>query len=119
MPSQVRKASQPLYGLNSPLAQVLSGAMEIDVVLPCLNEAGALPWVLSRMPGGYRPIVADNGSADGSADIAVAHGARVVHVPQRGFGAACHAGLLEASSDIGSVLDPPPSFDPCPLPPLV
>ena len=39
--------------------------MEIDVVLPCLNEAGALPWVLSRMPHGYRPIVADNGSADG------------------------------------------------------
>ena len=38
--------------------------MEIDVVLPCLNEAGALPWVLSRMPLGYRPIVADNGSTD-------------------------------------------------------
>src|SRR5260370_15538627 len=116
MPSQVRKASQPLYGLNSPLAQVLSGAMEIDVVLPCLNEAGALPWVLSRMPGGYRPIVADNGSADGSADIAVAHGARVVHVPQRGFRAPCHAGLLEASRDIVCVMDADASFDPGDLP---
>ena len=42
--------------------EVLSVAMEIDVVLPCLNEAGALPWVLSRMPNGFRPIVADNGS---------------------------------------------------------
>jgi dTDP-L-rhamnose 4-epimerase len=71
--------------------------MEIDVVLPCLNEAAALPWVLSRMPNGFRPIVADNGSTDDSAAIAAAHGARVVHVPQRGFGAACHAGLLAAN----------------------
>ena len=44
--------------------------MEIDVVLPCLNEAGALPWVLARMPAGYRPVVADNGSTDDSAAIA-------------------------------------------------
>ena len=90
--------------------------MEIDVVLPCLNEAGALPWVLSRMPNGFRPIVADNGSTDDSAVIAVAHGARVVHVPQRGFGAACHAGLLAASSDIVCVMDADASFDPGDLP---
>jgi glycosyltransferase involved in cell wall biosynthesis len=90
--------------------------MEIDVVLPCLNEAGALPWVLSRMPSGYRPIVADNGSTDDSAAIAAAHGALVVHVPQRGFGAACHAGLLAASSDIVCVMDADASFDPGDLP---
>jgi glycosyltransferase involved in cell wall biosynthesis len=90
--------------------------MEIDVVLPCLNEAGALPWVLSRMPNGYRPIVADNGSTDESTAIAAAHGARVVHVPQRGFGAACHAGLLAATSDIVCVMDADASFDPGDLP---
>ena len=90
--------------------------MEIDVVLPCLNEAGALPWVLSRMPNGFRPIVADNGSTDESAAIAAAYGARVVHVPQRGFGAACHAGLLAASSDIVCVMDADASFDPGDLP---
>ena len=90
--------------------------MEIDVILPCLNEAGALPWVLSRMPRGYRPIVADNGSSDGSADVAASYGARVVHVPQRGFGAACHAGLLEASSDLVCVMDADASFDPADLP---
>jgi glycosyltransferase involved in cell wall biosynthesis len=90
--------------------------MEIDVVLPCLNEAGALPWVLSRMPNGYRAIVADNGSTDDSAAIAAAHGARVVHVPQRGFGAACHAGLLAARSDIVCVMDGDASFDPGDLP---
>lgn len=90
--------------------------MEIDVVLPCLNEAGALPWVLSRMPHGYRPIVADNGSTDGSAAVAAAYGARVVYVPRRGFGAACHAGLLAASSDIVCVMDADASFDPADLP---
>jgi dTDP-L-rhamnose 4-epimerase len=90
--------------------------MEIDVVLPCLNEAGALPWVLSRMPNGYRAIVADNGSTDDSAAIAAAHGARVVHVPQRGFGAACHAGLLAARSDVVCVMDADASFDPGDLP---
>ena len=90
--------------------------MEIDVVLPCLNEAGALPWVLSRMPSGYRAIVADNGSTDGSADVAASFGAHVVPVPQRGFGAACHAGLLAATSDIVCVMDADASFDPGDLP---
>ena len=90
--------------------------MEIDVVLPCLNEAGALPWVLSRMPLGYRAIVADNGSTDDSAAIAASFGAMVVPVPQRGFGAACHAGLLAASSDLVCVMDADASFDPGDLP---
>jgi glycosyltransferase involved in cell wall biosynthesis len=90
--------------------------MDIDVVLPCLNEAGALPWVLSRMPDGFRPIVADNGSTDESAAIAAAYGAQVVAVPQRGFGAACHAGLIAARSDIVCVMDADASFDPGDLP---
>jgi glycosyltransferase involved in cell wall biosynthesis len=47
----------------------------IDVILPCLNEAAALPWVLERMPAGFRPIVADNGSTDGSAQLAARRGA--------------------------------------------
>lgn len=87
----------------------------IDVVLPCLNEAGALPWLLDRMPADYRPVVADNGSTDGSARVAAAHGAVVVDVPQRGFGAACHAGLLATSSDVVCVMDADGSFDPLDL----
>src|SRR5437879_8537592 len=110
------RLGRSLYGLNSRVAQVLSVTMEIDVVLPCLNEAGALPWVLSRMPRGYRPVVADNGSVDGSAAIAADYGAHVVHVPQRGFGAACHAGLLEADSEIVCVMDADASLDPGDLP---
>jgi len=92
-----------------------AGSPLIDVVLPCLNEAGALPWLLTRMPAQYRPIVADNGSTDGSADIAAEYGATVVTVPQRGFGAACHAGLLAATSDIVCVMDADGSFDPADL----
>jgi glycosyltransferase involved in cell wall biosynthesis len=88
----------------------------VDVILPCLDEATALPWVLSRMPAGYHPIVADNGSTDGSAAIARAHGATVVWVPQRGFGAACHAGLLAATTDVVCIMDADASFDPQELP---
>ncbi|MEV1170500.1 hypothetical protein [Nonomuraea sp. NPDC049784] len=62
--------------------------MEIDVVLPCLNEEAALPWVLGRMPPGFRPIVVDNGSTDGSARVATEFGAMVVTEPRPGFGAA-------------------------------
>jgi glycosyltransferase involved in cell wall biosynthesis len=89
-----------------------------DVVLPCLDEAQALPWVLTRMPDGYLPIVADNDSTDGSAEVAASHGARVVQARPRGFGAACHAGLLAADAPDGVVcfLDADGSFDPQQLP---
>jgi glycosyltransferase involved in cell wall biosynthesis len=90
--------------------------MRIDVILPCLNEAEALPWVLSRMPAGFHPIVADNGSTDASASIAAEHGATVVRVPQRGFGAACHAGLVAATSDIICFMDADASLNPRDLP---
>jgi glycosyltransferase involved in cell wall biosynthesis len=91
-----------------------------DVVLPCLNEAPALPWLLSRLPPGYRAIVADNGSTDGSADVARAHGARVVSISQPGYGAAVHAGLMAADPADGvvCVLDADGSFDPADLPRL-
>jgi glycosyltransferase involved in cell wall biosynthesis len=90
--------------------------MLTDVILPCLNEAGALPWILNRMPPGYQAIVADNGSTDGSPEIAARHGALVVHVPQRGFGAACHGGLLAATSDLVCLMDADGSLDPLDLP---
>ncbi|WP_131733041.1 glycosyltransferase family 2 protein, partial [Actinomadura formosensis] len=90
----------------------------IDVLLPCLNEAEALPWVLTRMPDGFRPLVVDNASTDGSARVAAAHGARVVPAADRGFGAACHAGLLAAESEVVCVMDADASLDPAELPRL-
>nr|BFE62073.1 glycosyltransferase family 2 protein [Dactylosporangium thailandense] len=88
----------------------------IDVVLPCLDEAAALPWVLSRLPAGFRAIVADNGSTDGSPQIAAAHGATVVPAAPRGFGAAAHAGLRAATADVVCFMDADGSFDPRQLP---
>jgi len=83
-----------------------------DVVLPVLDEREALPWVLGRMPAGYRPIVVDNGSTDGSGELAESLGARVVREPVPGFGAACFAGLLAAEADIVCFMDCDASFDP-------
>jgi glycosyltransferase involved in cell wall biosynthesis len=88
----------------------------VDVILPCLNEAAALPQVLAGLPSGYRAIVADNGSTDGSADVARVHGAKVVHVPRRGFGAAVHCGLEAATADVVCIVDADGSFDLTQLP---
>jgi len=87
-----------------------------DVILPVLDEAEALPWVLARMPAGYHPIVVDNGLHDGSAAIALAAGAHVVSEPRRGFGAACYAGLLAATADVVCFMDADASLDPRELP---
>lgn len=91
----------------------------VDVVLPCLDEAEALPWVLARIPAGWRAIVVDNGSTDGSAEVARALGATVVREERRGFGAACHAGLLAAGADLVCFCDCDASLDPGLLVPFV
>ena len=89
-----------------------------DVIVPVLNEAAALPSLLAAMPPGYRPVVVDNGSTDGSGDIARAAGATVVTEPRPGFGSACWAGLVAAEPDDGVVcfIDGDGSLDPGDLP---
>jgi glycosyltransferase involved in cell wall biosynthesis len=91
----------------------------VDVILPCLDEARALPGVLSRIPDAYRPIVVDNGSRDGSPEVAADYGAVVVPEPRRGYGAAVHTGLRAATAEIVCVLDADGSLDPRELAPLV
>src|SRR5919199_5111670 len=87
------------------------------VVIPALDEAPALPGLLAAMPAGYVAVVADNGSTDGSAEIARAAGAVVVHEPVRGFGAACWAGLVAADpgDDVVCFMDGDGSLDPADL----
>ncbi|MFE6185627.1 glycosyltransferase family 2 protein [Streptomyces sp. NPDC056465] len=87
-------------------------SVRADIVLPCLDEAAALPLVMARIPAGWRAIVVDNGSTDGSADIARSLGATVVDEPRRGFGAACHAGLLAADAEFVCFCDCDGSLDP-------
>jgi glycosyltransferase involved in cell wall biosynthesis len=92
---------------------------DVTVVLPCLNEAASLPGVLTAMPGGYRPLVVDNNSTDGTAEVARRHGAEVVAEPLPGYGSAVHAGVVAATTPIVAVLDADGSLDPHDLPALV
>lgn len=102
-----------------PGTQALPGqtAFVPSVVIPVLNEAAALPALLAAMPPGYAAVVADNGSTDGSGDIARAAGAVVVDAPVRGFGSACWAGLNAAAAEDGVVcfMDGDGSLDPADL----
>ncbi len=91
---------------------MIAPGIQVDVVLPCLDEAGALPWVLERMPEGCRALVVDNGSVDGSPDIARALGATVITCAVRGYGAACHAGLEAATAPVVAVCDCDGSLNP-------
>ena len=83
-----------------------------DVVLPVLDEAEAIAWVLGRMPEGFHPIVVDNGSTDGSGAIARRLGAEVLVAAERGFGAACWTGLQAATADVVCFMDCDASLDP-------
>lgn len=91
----------------------------MDVVLPCLDEAAALPWLFDRIPPGFRPIVVDNGSTDGTAAVAQRAGVLVVQEQRRGYGAAVHAGMEAAASEIVLVCDADGSIHPHQWPSLV
>ena len=86
----------------------LDGGMRVAVVVPALNEAESLPLVLADLPEVHRVVVVDNGSTDGTADVARRHGAEVVYAPRRGYGTAIQAGmnhLRGAPPDILVILD--------------
>lgn len=86
--------------------------------MPCLNEAATLARSIARAREGLRKlgrlgeiVVADNGSTDGSVEIALASGARVVHVAQRGYGAAYHGGFAAARGNIVVMGDSDDTYD--------
>jgi hypothetical protein len=93
-------------------------AMELSVVLPCLNEAEtiaicvrkALSFLLMHGVDG-EVLVADNGSTDGSQDLAAAAGARIVDVPQRGYGSALMGGIQAAQGQFVIMGDADDSYD--------
>ncbi|MBJ7357739.1 glycosyltransferase family 2 protein [Nocardioides sp.] len=89
------------------------------LVLPCRDEEAALTGLLPRIPAGFSVVVVDNGSADGTADVARDLGATVVHEPVPGYGAAVHAGLVAATGEYVAFMDGDGSFDPVDLLPLL
>ena len=90
-----------------------------ELILPCRDEASALRDLLPRVPADYAVLVVDNGSSDRTGEVAASLGARVVHEPTAGYGAAVHAGLLAATADVVVVMDGDGSFDPEEVGPLV
>lgn len=95
-----------------------AGEIEVSVVMPCLNEADTVAACVDKALRGLREagaegevIVADNGSTDGSRDIARAHGARVVDVPTRGYGAALMGGIESAHGRYLIMGDADESYD--------
>jgi glycosyltransferase involved in cell wall biosynthesis len=98
--------------------------MDVAVVIPVLDEAASLPLVLGDLPAleGLRVVVADNGSTDGSPEVAAGLGARVVLAGRRGYGSACLAGLAalgEAPPEVVVFLDGDYSDHPDELPLLL
>ena len=100
--------------------------MELTVVLPCLNEAETLAVCIRKAKASIADlgidgevVIADNGSTDGSQDIARAEGARVVDVPVRGYGAALIAGITDAKGEFVIMGDADDSYDLSNLGPFV
>jgi glycosyltransferase involved in cell wall biosynthesis len=96
----------------------MSSIPEITIVMPCLNEAQTLKACIVEGLKAFSDnhlngeiIIADNGSTDGSQDIAIANGARVVHVREKGYGNALRAGIEAAKSEFILMGDADSSYD--------
>jgi len=111
-------AAHVLKPFAAPLPPVEAEAIELSIVMPCLNEAETLAVCVKKAKAfladhGVRGevIVADNGSTDGSQQIANALGARIVHVPGRGYGAALIGGIEAATGTYVAMGDADDSYD--------
>ena len=93
--------------------------LDCELILPCRNEARALPALLARVPTGMQVMVVDNGSTDGTADVARWLGASVTVEDRPGYGAAVRAGVRAATSEYVAVMDGDGSLDPAELPALL
>jgi len=104
------------------LSETLAAALDVTIVMPCLNEAQCLPHCIANAQEALRRIeaqfglaseivIADNGSTDGSQALAVALGARVVSVAAKGYGAALIGGCQAAFGRFVLMGDADGSYD--------
>lgn len=96
----------------------MSKAIELTVLMPCLNEAESLAICIGKAQGYFERsgvvgevLIADNGSTDGSQEIATGMGARVVHVEQKGYGSALAGGIAAAKGRYVIMGDADDSYD--------
>src|SRR2546421_11838429 len=109
-----------------PAAAMESAPVELTVLMPCLDEARTVGTCVAKARETCRAngivaeiLVADNGSADGSQRLARGSGARVIHVPPRGYGAALRAGIDAARGRYVVIADADGSYDFGDLPALL
>jgi hypothetical protein len=102
------------------------GGPRVSVVIPCLNEAENIERcvtsasaILEEHELDGEVLVVDNGSDDGSADLAIAAGARVIHESRRGYGSAYLAGFAAATGDYIVMIDADLTYDFCEIPRFV
>src|SRR4051794_11481485 len=119
-------APEPTVGTTSTTPLAVPAAPEISVVLPCLNEADTLGTCIAKAQTAFAEhgldgevVVADNGSTDGSIEIAESMGARVVHVETKGYGAALTGGIRAAAGTYVIMADADDSYDLLELPKFV
>src|SRR5262245_37995154 len=93
-------------------------SIELTIVMPCLNEAETLTVCITKARSYFdrshtkgEIVIADNGSTDGSQELAISLGARVVNVPVRGYGAALSAGIEAARGRFVVMGDSDDSYD--------
>ena len=92
--------------------------VQVSVVIPCLNEARSVAFCIDKALAAFKEaqvegevVVSDNGSTDGSIEIAKQHGARVVHAAMRGYGNALKKGIHEARGEFIIMGDADDSYD--------
>jgi glycosyltransferase involved in cell wall biosynthesis len=116
MLGNIRARETPVSGSFERIEQ--TSVMEVSIIMPCLNEAETLEtcirkaqWFIAENDLAGEVIIADNGSNDGSQEIATRLGARVINVPAKGYGSALKGGIAAARGRYIIMGDADDSYD--------